>query len=91
MDFIPQFTAVAAVLGLLGMTLWWLRRRGFAAMLPLKRSTSKKLECLERLSLSPQHTLHLVRLGSATLLVSSSPSGCVLIERVTSRELEAGQ
>ena len=60
MDFIPQFTAVAAVLSLLGVTLWWLRSRGFAAM-PVRKSAGRRLACLERLPLSPQHTLHLLR------------------------------
>jgi flagellar biogenesis protein FliO len=87
-DFLPQFTAVVAVLSLLGLTLWWLRRRGFASMLPMKRSADKRLECLERLSLSPQHTLHLVRLGDTALLVASSPSGCSLVQSTPYREIQ---
>jgi flagellar biogenesis protein FliO len=88
MDFIPQFTAVGAVLSLLGLTLWWLRRRGFAAV-TVKRSGGRRLACLERLPLSPQHTLHLVRVGSRLLLVSSSPAGCSVVERVQAAELES--
>jgi flagellar biogenesis protein FliO len=93
MDFLPQFTAVVAVLSLLGVTLWWLRRRGFASLLPVRRSTGNRLECLERLSLSPQHTLHLVRLGSTALLVASSPSGCSLVQSTPYRDIqiEAGE
>jgi hypothetical protein len=81
MDFIPQFTAVAAVLSLLGITLWWLKRRGFAS-LPVRKSGGKRLACLERLALSPQHTLHLVCLDGRTLLIASSPAGCGLVERL---------
>jgi flagellar biogenesis protein FliO len=92
MDLIPQFTAVIAVLTLLGATLWWLRTRGFAAFAPVKkRSSAKRLECLERLSLSQQHTLHLVRLGDTALLVASSPSGCSLVQSTPFREIQTAE
>jgi hypothetical protein len=38
------------------------------------------MDYLERLPLGPQHTLHLVRVGEAELLLVSSPSGCSLVE-----------
>lgn len=88
MDFIPQFTAVGAVMLLLGFTLWFLRRRGFAAALAVRKSSGRRMVCLERLPLSPQHTLHLIKLGGRVLLVSSSPSGCSLMERIPAGELE---
>jgi len=92
MDLIPQFAAVAGVLTLLGATLWWLRQRGFAAISPVKRrSATKHLECIERLPLSPQHTLHLVRLGDTALLVASSPSGCSLVQSTPYREIQNSQ
>ncbi|HEX3746440.1 MAG TPA: flagellar biosynthetic protein FliO [Bryobacteraceae bacterium] len=75
-----QMAAVVGVLTLLGLTLWFLRRRGFAGRLPLKVKTARRLECLERLPLGPQHTLHLIRLGDTSLLVASSPSGCSLVQ-----------
>lgn len=74
--------AVAAVLALLVGTLWWLRRRGLAgAMLPGRRG-GRRLESLERLALGPAQVLHLVRVENHTLLLASSPSGCVLLERI---------
>ena len=79
MDVLQQIAAVAAVLVLLAATLWWLRRRGFAGVALARRTARRRLECLERLPLSPQHTLHLVRLGDADLLVASSPAGCSLM------------
>jgi flagellar biosynthetic protein FliO len=81
MDLIEQMTAVALVLMLLGATLWWLRRRGMAVM-SLTRRGSRRMECLERLPLGPQHALHLIRLGDHELLVASSPSGCSLVKDV---------
>ena len=46
------------------------------------------MECLERLPLGPQHTLHLVRLGETALLVASSPSGCSLVRSFARRDVE---
>jgi flagellar biosynthetic protein FliO len=89
MEFVQELASVGAVLALLGATLWWLRRRGFAAVLPVKRSAGRRLECLERLSLGPQHTLHLVRVGDKALLLASTPAGCALIESLPCREVEA--
>jgi len=75
-----QMAAVAGVLLLLGLTLWFLRRRGFAGVMPAKTRSARRLECLERLTLGPHHTLHLIRWGETSLLVASSPSGCSLVE-----------
>ena len=79
MEVLQSLAAVGAVLGLLSATLWWLGRRGFAVRLPLKRPAARRLECLERLPLSPQHTLHLVRVGDTALLLASTPAGCTVV------------
>jgi flagellar biosynthetic protein FliO len=77
---IGQMAAVAAVLTLLALTLWFLRRRGIAGIMPGRKAPSRRLECLERLPLGPHHTLHLVRMGETALLVASSPGGCSLMQ-----------
>jgi len=81
MDVIGQMAAVAGVLGLLGGALWWLRRRGMATLAIGRKRSLRSLELVERLTLGPQHSLHLVRLGETMLLVAASPGGCRLIER----------
>ena len=86
MEVIQQAAAVVGVLLLLGATLWWLRRRGFAGVNVLKKSSGRRLECLERLSLGPQHTLHLVRFGEMALLLATSSAGCVVVQSVPCRE-----
>ena len=96
MEVMQQTAAVAGVLLLLGATLWWLRRRGFAGLtlgnLTLgKKSSGRRLECLERLPLGPQHTLHLVRLGETALLLATSSAGCALVQSFPCRETEAGR
>jgi flagellar biosynthetic protein FliO len=80
--------AVGAVLALLAATLWWLRRRGLAWLLPARKAARRRMECLERLPLGPQHTLHLVRLGDRAMLVAASPAGCTLVESFSSREID---
>ena len=91
MDFVQQTAAAGAVLALLSATLWWLRRKGFAGVLPVRKAAGRRLECLERLPLGPQHTLHLVRLGQTALLLASTPSGCTLVQSVSRREIEDPQ
>jgi len=88
MEAIQQTGAVAAVLALLLLTLWWLRRRGFAGVSVGRKTSARRLESLERLPLGPQHALHLVRLGGSALLISSSASGCTLIHRATWQEID---
>ena len=88
MEAIQQTGAVAAVLALLLLTLWWLRRRGLAGI-PLGRKVVRRMQSLERLPLGPQHALHLVRLGGSALLISSSPAGCALIHRTGWQEIDS--
>ena len=78
MEWTTQIAAAGAVLALLFTTLGWLRRRGMASV-ALKGSSKRQLQAVDRLRLSPQHTLHLVKLRDTVLLVASSPSGCTLL------------
>jgi len=66
--------------------LWLLRRRGLAQMLPGRRRAERNLESLERLPLSPQHTLHLVRIRDAELLLALTPAGCTVVEKPSPKE-----
>ena len=91
MEAIQQMAAVAVVLLLLGATLWVLRRRGLAGVALGKRPGGRRIECMERLPLGPQHTLHLVRVGETELLLACSPSGCSLVESFARRTAEAGK
>jgi flagellar biogenesis protein FliO len=91
MEWVLQIVAAAVVLGLLGTILWWLQRRGLAAIAPMRRSTGRRMETLERLPLGPQHTLHLIRVGEKTLLIACSPAGCAVLESSSSREMSLRQ
>ena len=84
MNLGQQYAGVAVVLCLLGATLWWLRRRGYAPAGPGRKG--RRLESLERLPLGPQHALHLVRIGRTLSVVSCSPGGCALLQTLPGEE-----
>ena len=85
MEEIRQALAVLTVLGVLGGALWWLRRKGLAQFAVRTRSGGRirSMRVLERLALTPQHSLHLVLVGERTILVAASPGGCTLLDSVT--------
>ena len=91
MEAIQETGAVVAVLALLLLTLWWLRRRGLTGVTLGRNTAVRRLESLERLPLGPQHALHLVRLGGSALLISSSAAGCALIHRATWQEIDGSK
>ena len=91
MDVMQQVTAVAVVMLLLIATLWWLRRRGVAIVDLSRRPGSRRMECLERVSLGPHNGLFLIRLGETELLVASSPAGCSLIHTRTPLDREVAR
>jgi flagellar biosynthetic protein FliO len=82
METTQQLLAVIVVLGLLCGSLWLLKRKGWVrtGLRRPARPGQPRLEVLDRLALTPQHSLHLVRLADRTLLVGLSPQGCNLLE-----------
>jgi flagellar biogenesis protein FliO len=79
---IQQMLAVLFVMGLLLGALQWLRRRGMTQIRTGLRwpKTPRRLELLEKLPLTAQHSLHVVRMDGRSLLIGVSPSGCALLE-----------
>jgi flagellar biosynthetic protein FliO len=90
MEILRQILAVGLVLGLLLAALWALRRQGVAGWKTprLGRKSAGLLAPVERLSLSPQHALHLVRIGDRVLLIGVHAAGCSLLDSFPWRELE---
>jgi hypothetical protein len=80
---IRQVLSVLIVFSLLGAALWTLRGGGRAAIFlaPWKRTSTKSqsLKRVEKLALTPQHTLHLVHLKGRDIVVATHPQGCTLI------------
>jgi len=79
MEPIRQVWAVSVVLSLLAAALWVLRRKGLARFAS-RGARRRNLQAVERLTLGPQHALHLVRLADRGLLVGTSPAGCAVLE-----------
>jgi flagellar biogenesis protein FliO len=73
-----EVLAVLAVFALLGTVLWVLRR-GVGARLPRASGKSRSIETIQRIALTPQHSLHLVRIHGRELLVATHPQGCALL------------
>jgi flagellar biogenesis protein FliO len=80
MEVARQLLSVLLVFALLGLAVWALRRKSGA--LPLRIGNpgkNRKLEPAERLALTPQHALHLVRVNGRELLVATHPQGCSVL------------
>lgn len=81
MEVMQQLLAVALVLGALCAAVWLLKRKGWAhGRVSSFRDARVKLEIVGRLSLTPQHSVHLIRLADRVLLVGLSPNGCNVLE-----------
>ncbi|HLH44480.1 MAG TPA: hypothetical protein VKV74_15925 [Bryobacteraceae bacterium] len=81
--FARQAASIVLVFALLA-ALWLIRRRGVFAMSdrnPLRRTRS--IYAVERLVLTPHHTLHLLRVEfqgeGRELLVATHPQGCTTL------------
>ena len=90
-----QILGVLAVFALLGGSLWWMRKRGLASFSGIarrpRRRSSGLMQSIERLPLTPTHTLHLVRLADRAILIASSPGGCQVVETAPWSEWEDRQ
>lgn len=88
MELAEQITMVLAVFALLGALLWFLKRRGLASLRIGKRrgGNLRRVEVLERVPLTPQHALHLVRVSDKLLLIGTAPSGCTLLQEPALKE-----
>jgi hypothetical protein len=98
LDLLPQLSAVLAVFVLLGVTLWWLRKRGalqfnakFPFRLPVMRNARQRkvLEHVDALKLSPTHSLNMVKMGDRAILIGTSPGGFYLVESSSWKALQA--
>jgi len=81
METLQQLGAVLLVLGLLGAAVYSLKRKPFSRFAKEFRlgSGAKRLQVIERVSLTPQHTLCLVRVGDRELIVTTAPGNCHVI------------
>jgi len=79
---IQQAVIVMGVLAAFGIALYVLRNRGMVTfgVKGLRTSESRKLQAIERLPLTAQHSLHLVKVSGRVMLIAVSPGGCALLD-----------
>jgi flagellar biogenesis protein FliO len=79
---IQQAVVVMAVLGALGIALYVLRSRGMVrfGLKGMGEASSRRLQAIERLPLTAQHSLHLVKVSGRTMLIAVSPGGCSVLD-----------
>jgi flagellar biogenesis protein FliO len=76
---IEQVLAAFFVLALLVATLWFLRQKGIARLnysISKPFSGLRQMKVVDRVVLTPQHSLYLVQLRDRQIVVGVSPSGC---------------
>lgn len=83
MEIVQQVFAVCAVLGLLLGFLWWMRRGATLRVNGWTRAkgAQRSLESVERLALTPQHALHLVKVQGRHMLIGVHGSGMTLLAK----------
>jgi flagellar biogenesis protein FliO len=90
-NLFEQSAAVFIVIALLIATLCFLRPKGVATLkVSLRRRMVRGhlIQVLERVPLTAQHSLHLVRLGDRALLIGVSPTGCTGIDSFPASQCE---
>jgi flagellar biogenesis protein FliO len=78
MDPIQPLAAVVLVMALLGGALFALKRRGIASF---TAQSARRVEVLERVALTPQHSIHVVRAQGRILLIATAPGSCQILDR----------
>lgn len=80
MDIVRQSLAITFVFAMLWLALWLLRRRGALRIgFPKGRRDASLLESRAKVTLSSQHSVHLVRIGQRELVVAVHPAGVTLL------------
>jgi flagellar biogenesis protein FliO len=82
MELTEQIAMVLVVFTLLGGLLWLLKKRGVASLPLVRRRTTavRQMEVLERVPLTPQHAIHLVRVSGKVVLIGTAPSSCTILD-----------
>ena len=90
MDALQPIGAILLVLGLLAGALFVLKKNrvgGLASDLRLG-SGGRRLQVIERVSLTPQHTLSLVRVGARMMMVATAPGNCQILDAPEGQTVE---
>lgn len=94
MGLAREILPLILVFGLLGLAVWKLGHgRRIAPRWFSGPSRGRMLEPLDRLALTPEHALHLVRLRGRELMLATHPRGCLLLTETRAEvpEIEIGK
>jgi len=83
MDSLQQLLAIGSVFGLLWLALWAFRKKVAMSFRARKSGNAGALHSRGRLNLSPQHSVHWVRIGPRDVLLAVYPSGITLLGDLT--------
>ena len=77
MEIAEQIVSLLAVFGLLAVAVWAFGRKSGRQWYLFRKQTKvgALLLVVDRLVLTPQHVLHLVRVGEKTVLLATHPQG----------------
>ncbi len=79
-----QLGAVGLVLLMLWATAWLLKRKAGTPLLsPRARAGARRIEELDRTRLTPQHSVHLIRIDDKTVVLAVHPGGLAVIDAVS--------
>jgi flagellar biogenesis protein FliO len=83
-ELFQQFASVGFVLLLAGLAAWWLRKGAAGAGLRswARGNQLKRMQLLQRLPLTPQHYLCVVRVDGKDWIVGVYPSGMTVLDQV---------
>lgn len=85
MELWRDAAALMVVFGLLGYAVFLLRKRNGQAGF-FRPGAARVLSSVERVALTPQHALHLVRASGREFVLVTHPHGCTMIS-----EMQANQ
>lgn len=80
MEQIRQLSLILVVFCALAAAIAILRKRGSSLKWPALTGKRRRMEIVERLALSPQANLVLVRLDQREILIATASSGCSVLE-----------
>jgi flagellar biogenesis protein FliO len=82
MEYFQQGLALVVVFGLLGTALWFVKTRQNPN---LRVRGERRVQVLERVALTPQHTLCLVKVDDRLVMIGTAPSSCQVIQTMEDR------
>ena len=92
MDTLQPIGAILLVLGLLAGALFVLKKRKFGSFTgDLRFGGERRLQVLERVALTPQHMLCLVRVGEKVMMVTTAPQNCQILDAPVDKMEKIGQ